>query len=92
MQVEWTSQARKDLREVLEYIAERNVWAADNLFERIEQSVSHLPEHPYLYKRSQRVPSAREIVVHPNYIVYYRVDTTSIQILAVVHSHRNYPG
>ena len=91
MLVEWSDEARNDLREVLAYIAERNFAAASGLYERIEQSVSHLPQHPYLYKQSQRMPGTREIVVHPNYVVYYRVTAACIDILAVVHSSRDYP-
>jgi toxin ParE1/3/4 len=32
----------------------------------------------------------REIVVHPNYIVFYEV-TDAIEVLAVVHATENYP-
>ena len=91
MVVEWSDQARIDLRAVLSYIAERNLSAAEALYERIEQSISHLPQHPYLYKQSSRVLGAREVVVHPNYVVYYRVMTDAIEILGVVHSSQNYP-
>ena len=91
MLVEWSDEARGDLRDILSFIAERNLLAADGLYDRIEQSISHLPQHPYLYKQSQRMPGAREVIVHPNYVVYYRVTATAIEILAVVHSSRDYP-
>ena len=91
MLVEWSEQARIDLRAILAYIAERNLLAAESLYERIEQSISHLPQHPYLYKQSPRVLGAREVVVHPNYVVYYRVKTDAIEILSVVHSSQDYP-
>jgi plasmid stabilization system protein ParE len=32
----------------------------------------------------------REIVVHPNYIVFYEV-TDAIEVLAVVHARENFP-
>jgi plasmid stabilization system protein ParE len=32
----------------------------------------------------------REIVVHPNYIVFYEV-TDVIEVLAVVHARENFP-
>lgn len=91
MLIEWTDEARGDLRDILSFIAERNLFAADSLYERIEQSISHLPQHPYLYKQSQRLVGAREVVVHPNYVVYYRVTATAIEVLAVVHSSRDFP-
>ncbi|MFT3791772.1 MAG: type II toxin-antitoxin system RelE/ParE family toxin [Rudaea sp.] len=76
--------------QILDYIGERNPWAAERLADRIEQATSQLPLHPYLYKQSERVSGARELVVHPNYIVFYRVEVV-IEILAVVHAHRNFP-
>ena len=91
MLIEWSDEARADLREILSYIADRNLLAASDLYARIEQATSHLPQHPYLYKQSDRVPRAREIVVHPNYVIYYRVTQVAIEILAVVHSRRDYP-
>lgn len=88
--VQWSDEARADLLEVMAFIAERNETAALDLYERIERSLEHLPEHPYLYKPSLRCPGTREIVVHPNYIVFYEV-TNVIQILAVVHARENFP-
>lgn len=85
--VEWSAEARADLLHILDYIGERNPWAAERLGDRIEQATSQLPYHPYLYKQSERVPGARELVVHPNYIVFYRVAAA----IAVVHAHRNFP-
>lgn len=88
--VKWHEEARNDLLEIMAYIAERNEHAALDLYERIERSLEHLPEHPYLYKPSLRMPGAREIVVHPNYIVFYQV-ADGIEILAVVHARENFP-
>ena len=88
--VEWSEEARTDLLQILDYIGDRNPWAAERLADRIEQATSQLPYHPYLYKQSERVSGARELVVHPNYIVFYRVEIV-IEILAVVHAHRNFP-
>ncbi len=31
------------------------------------------------------------MVVHPNYIVVYRVTETRVEIVAVVHSRQEYP-
>ena len=92
MLVEWSDEAKADLRNVLDYIARHNPRAAENLYDRVERCVSHLPQHPYLYKPSQRVRGTREIVVHPNYVVFYQVTATSIEILSVVHSSQQYPS
>jgi toxin ParE1/3/4 len=88
--VKWHDEARDDILQIMGFIAERNERAAYDLYERIERSLEHLPEHPYLYKSSLRLPGTREIVVHPNYVVFYEV-TDVIQVLAVVHARENFP-
>ena len=70
MLVEWRPLARAQLSEILEYISDRNLVAASELYKNIEAAISALPQHPYLY-RFGRVPGTREIVVHPNYLVVY---------------------
>ncbi|UCZ57487.1 type II toxin-antitoxin system RelE/ParE family toxin [Desulfurispirillum indicum] len=89
--IEWSQSASEDLMAIIDYIASESPDAAERLLELIEQSIEHLPEHPFLYKSSVRIPYAREMVVHPNYIVYYRVERDKILILAVVHSRRLFP-
>jgi plasmid stabilization system protein ParE len=41
---------------------------------------------------SNCIPDLRELVAHPNYIVLYRVTTTRIEIVNVVHARRNFPN
>jgi addiction module RelE/StbE family toxin len=89
MRVEWRLEARSDLLQILDYIGDRNLVAALELNQAIETATSALPEHPYLY-RCCRLPDTREIVVHPNYLVVYRV-TDQIQILSVLHARQEYP-
>jgi len=87
--VEWRPEARAALYEILDYIDEHNPQAAEELQADIEAATSALPQHPYLY-RYGRVPGTREIVVHPNYLVVYRV-TDRIEILTVLHARQEYP-
>ena len=89
MIVEWRPKARADLWEILEYIDERNPQAADALHSEIERATSALPEHPYLY-RPGRIPATREIIVHPNYLIVYRI-THQIEILSILHARQEYP-
>jgi addiction module RelE/StbE family toxin len=85
----WRAEARADLLAIITYIAERNVDAAERLQAMIEHAVERLPMHPYVH-RSGRVPGTREAVVHPNYIIIYRV-ANAIEILAVLHARQQYP-
>ncbi|HUG23907.1 type II toxin-antitoxin system RelE/ParE family toxin [Piscinibacter sp.] len=92
MLVEWRLEARLGLLSILQYIAERNLRAAEDLYEAIEGAIEGatqaLPLHPYLYRHG-RVSGTREMVVHPNYIVVYRV-THVVEILNVLHSRQEY--
>ncbi|MBF0167134.1 MAG: type II toxin-antitoxin system RelE/ParE family toxin [Alphaproteobacteria bacterium] len=89
MRVEWRAEALADLWAILDYIDERNPAAADRLFQAIEAAIQSLPEHPYLYRQG-RVAGTREIVVHPNYLIVYRV-TQLIEILGILHARQEYP-
>lgn len=89
MRVEWRPEARAELRAILNYIVEHNVAAASLLNEAIEAATTALPQHPYLY-RLGRVSGTRKIVVHPNYLVIYRI-TDWIEILTVLHARQEYP-
>jgi addiction module RelE/StbE family toxin len=90
MLVKWNPEAREDLKAILDYIGDRNIDAAEALSEAIETATSALPQHPYLY-RYGKATGTREIVVHPNYIVVYRVTAELIEILTVLHARQEYP-
>lgn len=86
----WRASARDSLASIITHIAIHNPSAARHLREQIEAAISPATEHPYLY-RSGRVPGTREIVVHPNYILVYRVTVDSIEVVDVLHSRQQYP-
>lgn len=78
----WGAEALSDLRRIIDYIADRNIAAAQRLEEAIRHTAEHLPGHPYLY-RPGRVADTREAVVHPNYIHVYRVGDDAVEVVAV---------
>jgi toxin ParE1/3/4 len=90
MNLIWLPAARRDLEETVRYISERNADAAQNLKDVIEACAERLPDHPFLYRRG-RAPGTREAVVHPNYIIIYRVTAEAVEIVSVVHARRQYP-
>jgi len=89
VRVDWRPEARTQLWQTLNYIADRNAVAASQLNAAIEAATSTLPLHPYFY-RFGKVAGTREIVVHPNYVVVYRV-TDRIEILNLLHARQAYP-
>lgn len=86
----WRASALDDLETVIAYIAERNRPAAERLQDAIEACAEGLPDHPYLY-RPGRVPGTREAVVHPNYILIYRVTAEAVEVVNLVHARQEYP-
>jgi len=88
--IQWRTEAQTDLTRILGYLAERSQQAAFDLYNNIDQVVSQLPQHPYLY-RCGRVAGTRELVVHPNYVIVYQIGTASIEIISVLHARQQYP-
>jgi toxin ParE1/3/4 len=41
--------------------------------------------------RAGRVAGTREAVLHPNYILVYRVATDTIEVVRVLHARQRYP-
>jgi plasmid stabilization system protein ParE len=62
----WAADAENDLAEIISFVGQRNQFAAEKLWGLLHDSVLPLSDHPYLYRKSERVPGTREIVAHPN--------------------------
>ncbi|AOH86598.1 addiction module antitoxin [Sphingomonas panacis] len=88
--VVWRAKARAQAREIIVYIADRNPAAAERLADRFEDAVDRLPDHPHVH-RPGRVSGTREAIVHPNYIIIYRVGESVIEVVAVLHARQRYP-
>lgn len=88
--VEWKAAAQNDLANIIDYVEQRNPRAAIELHADIVKAAESLAEHPFLYRKG-RVVGTREAVVHPNYIVIYRVGSELVSVLRVMHAHQNYP-
>jgi len=90
VRVRWRPLAEADRDAILDHIAQDNPVAAIELGDAIDRRVAALPQHPKLY-RVGRVRGTRELVVHPNYVLVYRIARDEIQILRVLHSARQWP-
>ncbi|MEJ8563285.1 type II toxin-antitoxin system RelE/ParE family toxin [Yoonia sp. GPGPB17] len=90
--VVWSAEAETDLAEIVDFISIDNIAAAMELANLIISTVEqNLPEHPHM-GRPGRANGTRELVVHKNYIVIYRVAEIEIQVLAVMHAARFFPA
>ena len=85
----WHPEALEEFEAIIDFIDARNPPAAARLAATIRDTAERLPDHPFLY-RSGRIPGTREAVVHPNYILVYRVGEI-IEVMGVVHARQEYP-
>lgn len=90
MAIRWTKRAVGNLESVLDYIARDNVLAAVKFRDFIVDKVAVLEDHPHM-GRTCDVQGARELVIHENYIVVYRVRNETLEILRIRHARRKFP-
>jgi addiction module RelE/StbE family toxin len=86
----WKQLALNDRERIMNRIAKDSPQAALDLDEMIEQKADQLIEYPEKY-RVGRKRGTREMVVHPNYIVIYRVLPSKVEILRVKHAAQQWP-
>lgn len=86
----WRDTALQDLLLITSYIFERNPVASLEMEDLFTQSAEKLVDSPYI-GRVGRVGGTREFVVHPNYILVYKIEIDSLHIIRVLHGKRNYP-
>lgn len=84
-----TPEARADLIEIWNYIAEDGIDTADQVIARLRDGFTRLAETPAMGQRREDLADSRHRfwTVH-SYVIAYRWETTPLQIIAVVHGAR----
>jgi addiction module RelE/StbE family toxin len=90
MAVKWTKTALANLVSIVEYIAKDNAERAKSFALEIQAKTNSLAEFPGM-GRPGRVIGTRELVVHPNYIIPYRMRGDAVEILRVQHAAQRWP-
>ncbi len=90
MALRWTRKALENLDQIGAYIAQDNPARASSFVREIKEKTELLVAFPAL-GRPGRVPGTRELVVHENYVVPYRVKGDTVQIIRVQHVARLWP-
>jgi len=92
VKVTWGRRARRDLHELIAYIAEDSVRTAELVSDRIWNAIAQLSTAPR-FGRPGRVAGTRELVV-PNtpYILVYRIRKRGPFILRVFRGARRWPS
>ncbi|MDP1653130.1 MAG: type II toxin-antitoxin system RelE/ParE family toxin [Rhodocyclaceae bacterium] len=93
--IEWRPMALEDLRAIVRYIGKDNPTRAKSFGKELCDKTRPLAQHPELGRTGRPgLPDwLRELVVHPNYIVFYRVltEARTVQILRVKHAAQQVP-
>ncbi|HAA40872.1 MAG TPA: type II toxin-antitoxin system RelE/ParE family toxin [Pseudomonas sp.] len=88
--VKWRPEAIVALTEIIDYIEQYNAASAASLHRTIVEAAEGLSSMPYGFRQG-RLSGTREMVVHPNYLVVYRV-MEQVEILTVLHTRQEYPS
>jgi addiction module RelE/StbE family toxin len=88
VKIRWTRRALTDLQRIADRIAIDNPRAADQLAAEVRRHVSQLQQHP-LIGRAGAHDDTRELVVHRNYLLTYRLRLDEVQILQLWHVARH---
>ncbi|GAA5015395.1 hypothetical protein GCM10023206_26430 [Acinetobacter puyangensis] len=88
--VEWLESAVQDVIEITSYIAQFDPVAAMDMTDLFEVTAEKIPDQPYT-GRPGRELGTREKIPHPRYVMVYRITNSSIQIVNVLHTSKQYP-
>lgn len=92
MRIVWTLTAIRDLVQIRRYIERDNPLAASSVAAQILKSVNRLVDHPQM-GRLGRLSGTRELVISKTpYVVPYRVQGETIELLRVIHSRQQWPA
>ncbi len=91
MRIEWLPEAASNLTAQLDWIAERDPWAAIDVGDAIHDAIARLADHPAL-GRPGRVVATRELrVAGTPYVVVSRVEPTAVVVLRILHGAQRWP-
>lgn len=91
MIIEWLPIAEHNFGAIVDFIAEYNPLAAIEQGDEIETQISGLLVHRQRGRKG-RVKGTRELViVRTPYIAAYRIKSTKIQILRILHGAQQWP-
>jgi plasmid stabilization system protein ParE len=92
MRVEWRPIARADLKQIFQYLTERNPYAAEDLADELLLAADSLASFPYR-GRPGLVPGTRELLTVWPYLVVYVVDPNNqlVVIQRIWHGAQHRP-
>jgi len=89
MNVRYSRRALSQLASVHEYLAARNLAAADNVTASIRSTVARLREMPLLGKATDEADV--HVIIEPEYLyrVFYRVEAQRVFVIRMLHGRQS---
>lgn len=85
----FTAEARKDLNEIIEYIARNHPSAAVNFVKAIDQKCENLAKFPNMGKSYQNIAPQLRGVPLSHYMIFYRPIENGIEVIRLLSGYRN---
>lgn len=82
-------EAREDLREIEDYIAQDNPQAALSFVERLTERFKQLVDFPHIGRNRDDIRAGYRSITEGNYVIYYRVRPEVIEVMHVLHGARD---
>ncbi len=93
--IAWRPKASEDLRSIIRYIAQDSPAHARTFGKKLREQVQPLAQYHPLSHEGRPVLQAdvRELVLHPNYIAFYRLldSSRTLEIVRVKHAAKQTP-
>jgi toxin ParE1/3/4 len=91
VKVIWTDLAIQDIEDIWLYISKDSKMSATKTIARIRQATRRLAKHPEIGRPGRTVGTRELVVPGTPYLLPYRVQGATLEILSVVHGRREYP-
>lgn len=86
----FTTDAFRDLEEIVRYIGARNPDAATRLTDRLEAECWRLARDPGIGQPRPDLAQGLRFFPVGNYLIFYRESSEGIQVIRVLHGARDY--
>src|SRR4051812_36245351 len=81
--LKWSHRSLSDLARIVEFISLDNADAGLKLAASVRAKAEHLRIHPYLGR--EVLPGVRELILHRNYLLTYRIKPGRVEIIQIWH-------
>lgn len=83
LKLKWSLRSLSDIARIVDFISKDNPSAGQLLAISMRAKAEHLRAFPYLGK--EVMPGVRELILHRNYLLTYRIKPGSVEIIQVWH-------